>query len=150
MSEGKHTHPQKPNDADLPVLLAKASPEQLLRALNIRLESESEITTDPKPKYLYIAESELSLHLYKHRDKVAERQGWTTPFGFLVTILVTLTTCSFKNVIFGADVWQTVFIIAGLISLVWFLRALWKAYHAEKIEDIIEVIKGLSKDHRPS
>jgi hypothetical protein len=70
-----------------------------------------------------------------------KKRNWIAPLGILVTIIVTLVTSDFKNVGLNAATWQSMFIIAGLISLGWLVYCVKEAWQSKDIEDIIDELK---------
>jgi hypothetical protein len=101
----------------------------------------TEVHGDLSQQVVKITVDKLSLILHKHAASIEERKGWIAPLGILITVLVVLVTSNFKNVIWPADTWAAIFIFSAVLSFIWLVKASWKAFHSESIDDLVDKIK---------
>jgi hypothetical protein len=92
-------------------------------------------------EFIVTTEDKVHRCLGKHLVRLERRREWVAPLGIGLTVLATLLTTSFKTVGFKADVWEALFIIFGILMLVWFVRALWNAKDSVTVEMIIDELK---------
>ena len=71
--------------------------------------------------------------LMKNLNNVSTRQKYIAPLGILITIMITLTTATFKSTLgIDSDTWLYVFIFFGGFALYWFIRAAIEDLKAKK------------------
>jgi len=79
--------------------------------------------------------------LSKHLKNLSTKGNWRTPLGILVTLIVAITTSSFKSILgINSDTWLAVSVIAGLTVLFWFMRSFCRDLRSRDVEDVIEDI----------
>jgi hypothetical protein len=105
----------------------------------------SEVHLNVSQEVIVTTEDKIRLCLSEHLGKMEKRKSWITPLGILLTIIVTLSTSNFIDKLFKAATWQAVFVIAGVISLIWLIYAIKDALKSEKVEDIVAELKKDSK-----
>jgi hypothetical protein len=103
----------------------------------IKNHSDRIIITDQDKLYRYLS---------KNLKYLSTKRNWIAPFGILTTIVVTTTTSTFKPVLgIEPDTWFAIFVIAGLITFLWFIWSFCKDLTSSEIEDVIEdIINELS------
>ena len=75
----------------------------------------------------------------KHSDTAS---GWIAPLGILAAIITTLVTSDFKDFVVPAATWQAFFMLSGVGSGIWLVKAAWAAWKARvDIETLIRMIK---------
>jgi len=89
-------------------------------------------------------EDKIELCLMKHLGDLENKSGWITPFGLLLTVILTFLTTNFKEWYLSKEAWQAVFLIAGAIFLGWLIIAVIKAWRTKSVKDILEEIKKSS------
>ncbi len=84
--------------------------------------------------------------LSKHLKHLSTKRNWIAPFGILTTIVITIATSTFKPVLsMEPDTWVAIFVIAGLVTFLWFVWSFCKDLRSSDMEEIIEdVINDLS------
>jgi len=104
----------------------------------------SEVRTNTQSELIEITEDKLENILLKHLHKLNKVSGWLTPVSLFVTILIVLLTAEFKSFI-GLDknVWNAIFIISLLITVVWSTFAIYNAYKCSKSSTITFLIKEI-------
>lgn len=116
--------------------------------LNLSLDNSSyTVHSNIKQEYIVITEDKLELRLRDAKDILISQRDWWTPLGLFITFLITLLTTDFKNFIFSAAIWDALFIIAMLISLLWLvicLLKLKKHWGKDDVKEIISKIKAES------
>jgi len=122
---------------------AKKPPQQ--SSINIGslegLVNISEVHLNVSQEVIVTTEDKIRLCLSNHLDKMEKKKSWLVPIGILVTIILTLVTSDFKDRAFKAATWQAVFIISGIISLIWLIYSVKDALQSKKAEDIISELK---------
>ena len=88
-------------------------------------------------RILTISESKLKLCLNDNIENMENRSAWQAPAGILFTILVTILTSNFKDLILSKSDWRAIFICFGLLTSVWLLKALYKMPKIKKVGDIV-------------
>ena len=93
-----------------------------------------------------ITEDKLYRKLSKHLDKVHKKREWVSAVGLVLTTVVPLITCEFKDFIFDAALWKAFFLLSALASCVYFFYSICVAMYCrnESIESIIKDI--MTKD----
>ena len=107
----------------------------------------SEVHLNVRQALIITTEDRVRLHLSNHLKNVEQRRAWVAPLGILLTIIITLVTSKFKenSPIFSPSTWEAIFVIAGLLSMVWLIYSLWQAWKSEGMDDLIERLKRESK-----
>ena len=91
---------------------------------------------------IQITEDRLHLYLIEHLKKIEDSKSWVSPASLLAAILTTFATTTFKD--FGgflATFWEAVFFLAGLATLVWLVRCLFRLSKAPTLNELIESMK---------
>jgi hypothetical protein len=108
-----------------------------VRKFNVNVDQELIMITEDRAK----------LCLMKYLEDMGKRDSWTTPFAILLTVVVTLSSTSFKQFVVGADVWQAIFLIVGGLSVLWLANSLRKRPKAKKIEDVITELEAATRNN---
>ena len=94
---------------------------------------------------IVITEDKMRLILREHLEKAEAKGKWIGPFSVAVSIIVTLTTSTFRDALgFKAAGWEAVYAIGFLGSLWWTCATLYKARGAMTIDDVIAKMKAAS------
>lgn len=96
---------------------------------------------DLSQEVVIITVDKLKLILHTHINSIKERKSWIAPAGILLTIITVLVTGEFKDIIFPRSTWTAIFVITGGLMFIWLVKALWKAWHSETVQDLVEKIK---------
>ena len=88
-----------------------------------------------------ITTDKLKLVLKDYLHLMERKKEWMTPLGIVITLVVVLTTTTFKEAYFSADTWKAIFVITLILSSVWLLKSLWYAFKSPSVEEIVERIK---------
>ena len=92
-----------------------------------------------------ITEDKLENILLKHLKNIQDEKAWITPFGVLLTLIfIPITTEKFKDSLsIDASVWGAACYIGIVISLVWTLYSVYRAYSCKgnNLEGLINKIK---------
>ena len=90
----------------------------------------------------------LELCLRRHLDGLESRERWLIPLGIFVPVILTLLTADFRDSLgLKKDVWQAIFIIVALATVLltgrFGLRTLrsWWSGRVESIDSIISEVK---------
>ena len=114
-------------------------------ALMSKLMDVSEVHLNLSNEVIITTEDKVRLCLAEHLTRVEKKGAWVAPLGILIAIVVTLTTTTFKKIIFSAETWEAIFIISALISFCWLIRAIIYSIKSEKAEDIVDKLKKGSR-----
>lgn len=95
---------------------------------------------------IQITEDRLRLVLKDHLELVEDKKAWHAPLGILIAIVAAFVTADFRDAYFKAATWQAVFLIAGILSFIWLVRASYRAATSPSIDDIVSKIKTRSTD----
>ncbi|EHK8978240.1 hypothetical protein M5216_004482 [Vibrio vulnificus] len=88
-----------------------------------------------------ITTDKLKLILKDYLTLMEKKRDWIAPLGIFLTIVVVLSTTTFKVAYFSAETWEAIFIISAFLSGSWLVKALWTAIKSPSIEDVVEKIK---------
>lgn len=91
---------------------------------------------------IVITEDKVRLCLMRHLQLAEAKRGWIAPAGVLLTIAATFATTTFHDYLVQAATWQAIFIVAGILDIVWLIRAITQAVRAPEIEDIVGEMKA--------
>jgi len=89
------------------------------------------------------------LILREYLEKIASGDSWIAPLGIFLTLIVTLVTTTFRDVVLSADAWKALFTWALVFDCVWLLRSVLRAKRAPTIDRTIEALKGGSPPSSP-
>ena len=92
---------------------------------------------------IFTTEDRIQLCLHKNIDRLDVKRKWWTPLGLSVSLLLALTTAEFKDQFaIPAATWHAFFLFSALFSLIWTVRAIWKAKGIKvSVESIVSCIK---------
>jgi len=90
---------------------------------------------------IQITEDRLRLALNDHLQAAEERKSWIGPLGIFLAVVTAFVTADFRDFGLKAPVWQAIFLICGIWSSLWLLKAAYRSYKAPTIEDIIKRVK---------
>jgi hypothetical protein len=90
---------------------------------------------------IQITEDRLRLVLNDHLRRAEDRKSWVAPFGIFLAIITAFVTADFRDFGLKAAVWQAIFILCGVASLIWLLRSSYLGYTSPTVENIISKVK---------
>lgn len=94
---------------------------------------------------LVTTEDKVRLCLLKHKERLNMRNEWMVPLGIFLTLIAALCAADFKVFILKAEVWEAIFLLSAVISFVWFVISViraWKCRGENDIEVIITTLKA--------
>jgi hypothetical protein len=109
--------------------------------IHMNLGQEMVITTVDK----------LRLCLMENRDCLADKKEWVTPLGVFLVLVTTIVAADFHDFVLKAPVWSALYVLGSAASLVWLVRAGWKAWRNRdlgSIDTLIDRIKPESLSTR--
>lgn len=104
------------------------------------------VHSDLDQEIIQITEDRLRLVLKDHVELIEEKKAWHTPLGVLIAIAAAFVTADFRDAYFNAATWRAVFLISGILSLIWLVKAIYRAATSLSIDDIVSKIKARSTD----
>lgn len=127
-----------------------------MRNDEIRISSDDESRfvdrrrSNVKSDLIEITEDKLENILIKHLRRMELRKRWLFPLGLLVSVVLTLTTATFKDSMgLDAPTWHAVFVILTIASAVWLLADLvhlFRCWTKTTVEYLIGLIKNAQSD----
>jgi hypothetical protein len=110
-------------------------------SIKSQIVNVSELHLNVSQDFIITTEDKIRLALDRHMDRMGQKRSWVTPFGILLTIILTFINSSFKNAGISAATWQAIFIIGGIISAIWLVRAIFLAFQSETVDDVVKQLK---------
>ena len=101
----------------------------------------SKVYRNVSQEVIVTTEDKLRLCLAKHFENIKRKNDWIAPLGVLLSIVVTFVTATFRDVGLEATTWKAIFLIAGVLSVIWLIYTIIQALHTVKVEDIVEELK---------
>jgi hypothetical protein len=95
---------------------------------------------------IQITEDRLRLVIKDYLEKIEESKSWHAPLGVLLAIVAAFVTADFREAYFKAATWQAVFLITGVLSLIWLIRAIMRTANSPSIDDLVSKIKTRATD----
>lgn len=94
--------------------------------------------TNVQEKVVTITESKIKICLMECLDNMRERGSWKTPVGIAGTIIITLITTDFKDALnLTKEVWEAIFIIGCILSVIWSAVEILKQPKKMTVETIL-------------
>lgn len=93
---------------------------------------------------MLVTEDALKLELLNLEASGEARKGWIAPLGLLVACVLAVVTAQFQSR-FGmsADAWQAVFVLSSVVSALWFLWEVVRAWsNRTTIDTVIRNLKA--------
>jgi hypothetical protein len=107
-----------------------------------------QVRTNTKSDLIEITEDKLENILLKHLSKLNKVRGWLTPFSLLITILIVLLTADFKLFLgVSKEIWNAVFILGFIVTLIWTVISVYSAIICSKNSTIGFLISEI-KNHK--
>lgn len=102
------------------------------------------IHNNTSQELINIYSDKLKLILKDYTDAICDRTSWLTPFGLLISIVLTFVTADFKPRAMGmnADFWAAIFFMLGVICIIWLVISILKLKRAISVDDVVETIKN--------
>ena len=110
-------------------------------SIKSQIVNVSELHLNVSQDFIITTEDKVRLALARHMDRMGQKRSWVTPFGILLTIILTFINSSFKDAGLSAATWQAIFIVGGVISTAWLVRAIFLAFQSESVDDVVEQLK---------
>ncbi len=91
-------------------------------------------------------EDKLRLCILKHIDSLTVRASWVAPVSLFVTFATVLTTAKFRLFVLPAATWRAVFVLGTVLTFLWSVYAVRRAYGAKAdIDTLVGDIKLIAK-----
>lgn len=118
--------------------------EILRDSLHKIIFEDSDVQSNLGQIIIISTEDKIELCLMKHLKDLENKRNWITPLGLFLTVTLTFLTTDFKDWVVSKETWQAIFIIAGIIFLVWLIVSTVKAWQSKTVKEILEEIKKSS------
>ena len=104
-----------------------------------------EYTENIGQNIIKITEDKIRLCLNNYINIIDGKKDWLFPFGFFITLIITLTTAEFKDIFsIPSSIWRSIYLmlaaIAGVATL--YLYFLKQSYKTVTVEEIVIALKG--------
>lgn len=122
------------------------NPEQGL-AINFGDEFSKDLTVhkNVRQEVIVATTDKIRLVLISTKEAMLSRREWQTPFGLLISFVITFCTADFKDAMnISKDVWFAVFVSLSIVCFVWFVYAICKLikhWNSSNLDRIIEQMK---------
>ena len=101
----------------------------------------STLTMNVAQRALVITEDRLELCLVKNIERIDARRGWLVPLGNVITLAAVLFTATFKSLILSAAVWEAIFWLLLIGSLVQLARSIYAAAKSLTTEELLHLLR---------
>lgn len=91
-----------------------------------------------RQRFIVVTEDKLRLYLNEYLDRMQQSTEWLTPFGLVVTIIITLVTATFQNIFLPAATWEAIFWLSLVVSSIWLIRILLKRPKSMTLDQVVE------------
>lgn len=119
------------------------APEQNNRFIN-------QTISNTRSNLIEKTEDKLENVLLKHEKETSKAVSWITPLALLLTILIVFLTATFKDFLsINKDVWQAVFILGFVATIVWTIVSGFNAIkfrNERSVECLINKIKNSTQN----
>ena len=106
----------------------------------------NQVCSNTKTDFIEITEDKLENILIKFLRDFKDASGWITAFSIFLTLLVAILTADFKAFLsIPKEIWCAIFYISLIVSFIWFVRLVIKAFTKRekiKIDYLIKKIKN--------
>lgn len=111
------------------------------------LTANSTIVCNIGQRYIITTKNSVRLSLMKRLKGLKKKHVWTTPLALFISFTLTLTATKPEDYIFGAAVWEAIFILGTICSFCWLaLAAIYTLTQARKSKNVDEVIDSVLRD----
>jgi hypothetical protein len=118
------------------------SPAALISTFSEQMLQSENVHVNVKQQLIVTTEDKLMLCLTKFTDNAEKRGGWIAPLGILVSLLLTLATATFRDIIgISQYTWKALFIMAVILSGAWLIWSLKNRARAVSCQDVVNEIK---------
>lgn len=114
------------------------------------MQDTSKVYSNLGQEIIITTEDKIRLCLIEHLSRMEKRNAWIAPLGILITIIIVFPTTTFREFLFfSADTWKAIFVISGIIAVVWLARALLQARISSSLTDVVRNIKATGITQNP-
>ena len=110
-------------------------------SISPQLVNVSEVHLNVDQEVIITTEDKIRLCLSDYMKKMEKKRSWITPFAIFITIIITFSTSTFKDIGLDASTWKAIFIIVGIISFGWLILSVREVKQSVKLEDIVSELK---------
>jgi hypothetical protein len=102
-----------------------------------QLTSNVQVTLNLGQNIIMTTEDKVRLAVTQHLSAMEQRNGWVAPVGILITIFAAFVTADFKQAILSPAQWHAVFLVTGVITFAWCIRAIYRAIRAPSVDEFV-------------
>lgn len=128
--------------------------EMLDKEIGARMRNALRVYENLDQNVIIVNEDKLWRCLTPVIERAGRQYGWVAPLSLIVACLATLVTADFRATSgIPKDIWQRIFEMGFVASLIWLVCAVWRAVIAWRSKDIESVFRelkaatGVSKDY---
>lgn len=106
------------------------------------------VQTNISQEIIVVSADKAKLCLIHYKDILKSQTDWMAPAGILISLVTSLFATDFKNFLgIQAEVWRAIYILLSIVTSIWFLITLSRAYKNRNKGDIEELIKMLKNSN---
>jgi hypothetical protein len=83
------------------------------------------------------------LCLRDYQDSLRSQRDWVAPLALIITLVTTLATSTFKNLIVSASLWQGTYLVAAIGTSMWLIYSVARAITLRKATSVETVVQKL-------
>lgn len=114
-----------------------------------QLVSVERVSLNVKQSVIVTTEDKIRLSLDSYLRSSQRHTDWVAPLSLLITIIATLVTATFNDLGLSSATWKAIFVIAGIGSAIWLIKALLALRNMTTIEELIDEIKTGNRNNGP-
>lgn len=101
------------------------------------------VHTNTNQEIIQITDDKLRLILKDNLSKMEAKNDWIAPLSTLIAVITVFVSSDFKDALMlPASTWRAIFIIIGVGSCAWLLKAIRSASKSPSLEAIVRQIKN--------
>lgn len=94
-------------------------------------------------------EDKLRIHLMEYSQEQRTKTGWISPASFFLTLLIILTTATFRDFILPSATWHALFILLTIGSVIWLIVSIVRSVKSKiGLNDIVSRLKNESEQYK--
>ena len=137
-------------DKDSAERLALSQLLDLLNKVPQNSKGDPKIWFDPLSRIIITNEDKVRNCLLTHQDRLENRKAWIAPLTSFITALAALGTVGTTTRLFQPIIWQAIFVLIGLGSLIWLIRCVIRLRKLISPDDIIGILTSPQEIKRPN
>ena len=101
------------------------------------ITENTEIDLNLRGVVFVTSEDRVRAAFYAHLHKVEASTGWIAPLGLASSLALAVVTADFRHFGFPASTWQAIFVVGGVVSVIWLIVTLFQRERKPTVADLI-------------